>query len=64
MAVATAATIQAHLVGGTYPEGTLDAYNIFDYAQYTTRRRYPSCEVITTQPESTVETKRAPLKKF
>ena len=59
MAVATAATIQAHLIGGTYPEGTLDANNIFDYAQYTTRRRYPSCEVITTQPESTVETKRS-----
>ena len=59
MAVATAATIQAHLIGGTYPEGTLDANNIFDYAQYTTRRRYPSCEVLTTQPESTVETKRS-----
>jgi hypothetical protein len=59
MAVATAATIQAHLIGGTYPEGTLDANNIFDYAQYTTRRRYPSCEVITTQPESTVETKKS-----
>mgnify|MGYP003974287337 FL=1 len=59
MAVATAATIQAHLIGATYPEGTLDANNIFDYAQYTTRRRYPSCEVLTTQPESTVETKRS-----
>ena len=59
MAVATAATIQAHLLGGTYPEGTLDANNIFDYEQYTTRRRYPSCEVITTQPESTVETKKS-----
>ena len=59
MAVATAATIQAHLLGGTYPESTLDANNIFDYEQYTTRRRYPSCEVITTQPESTVETRRS-----
>ena len=59
MAVATAATIQAHLIGGTYPEGTLNANNIFDYEQYTTRRRYPSCEVITTQPESTVETKKS-----
>lgn len=59
MAVATAATIQAHLLGGTYPEGTLDANNIFDYEQYTTRRRYPSCEVITTQPQSTVETRRS-----
>ena len=59
MAVATAATIQAHLLGGTYPEGTLNANNIFDYEQYTTRRRYPSCEVITTQPESTVETKKS-----
>ena len=59
MAVATAATIQAHLIGATYPEGTLDANNIFDYEQYTTRRRYPSCEVLTTQPESTVETKRS-----
>jgi hypothetical protein len=59
MAVATAATIQAHLIGATYPEGTLDSNNIFDYEQYTTRRRYPSCEVLTTQPESTVETKRS-----
>ena len=59
MAVATAATIQAHLLGATYPEGTLGSNNIFDYEQYTTRRRYPSCEVITTQPESTVETKRS-----
>ena len=59
MAVATAATIQAHLIGATYPEGTLSKNNIFDYEQYTTRRRYPSCEVITTQPESTVETKRS-----
>jgi hypothetical protein len=59
MAVATAATIQAHLIGATYPEGTLSKNNIFDYGQYTTRRRYPSCEVLTTQPESTVETKRS-----
>ena len=59
MAVATAATIQAHLIGATYPEGTLSKNNIFDYEQYTTRRRYPSCEVITTQPESTVETKKS-----
>ena len=59
MAVATAATIQAHLIGATYPEGTLSKNNIFDYEQYTTRRRYPSCEVLTTQPESTVETKRS-----
>ena len=59
MAVATAASIQAHLIGATYPEGTLSKNNIFDYEQYTTRRRYPSCEVITTQPESTVETKKS-----
>jgi len=59
MAVATAATIQTHLIGATYPEGTLSKNNIFDYEQYTTRRRYPSCEVITTQPESTVETKKS-----
>jgi hypothetical protein len=59
MAVATAATIQAHLIGATYPEGTLSKNNIFDYEQYTTRRRYPSCEVITTQPESKVETKKS-----
>ena len=59
MAVATAATIQAHLIGATYPEGTLSKNNIFDYEQYTTRRRYPSCEVITTQPASTVETQNS-----
>jgi len=58
MAQATAATIKTQLEAGTYPEGTLTSNNIFDYEQYGSRRRYPSCEVITTQPESSVETKK------
>jgi hypothetical protein len=57
MAVATAATIKTQLEAGVYPENTLNEHNIFDYEQYINRRKYPSCEVVTTQPESTTETK-------
>lgn len=57
MAVATAATIKTQLVAGVYPENTLNSDNIFDYEQYINRRKYPSCEIVTTQPESTTETK-------
>jgi hypothetical protein len=57
MAVATAATIKTQLEAGVYPDNTLTADNIFDYEQYVTRRKYPSCEIVTTQPESTLEDK-------
>lgn len=57
MVVATAATIKTQLEGGTYPDNTLSTDNIFDYEQYINRRKYPSCEIITNQPESTNETK-------
>jgi hypothetical protein len=57
MPVATAATIKTQLEAGVYPENTLTTDNIFDYEQYVNRRKYPSCEVVTTQPESTTETK-------
>ena len=57
--VATATTIKTQLEGGTYPDNTLSSDNIFDYAQYESRRKYPSCEVETIQPESTTETKRS-----
>ena len=59
MAVATAASIRTQLVAGSFPDDTLSSDNIFDYAQYEGRRRYPSCEVETVQPESTTETKRS-----
>jgi hypothetical protein len=59
MAVATAATIKTQLEAGTYPDNTLSSNNIFDYEQYVTRRKYPSCEIFTVQPESTVETKKS-----
>ena len=59
MAVATAASIKTQVLAGTYPENTLNADNVFDYAQFVTRRRYPSCEIITTQPQSTIETKKS-----
>jgi len=58
MAVATADTIKTQILTGTYPENTINTNNIFDYEQYEKRRRYPSCEVWTTQPESTQETKK------
>jgi hypothetical protein len=59
MVVATAATIKTQLVAGTYPSNTLSEDNIFDFPQYEARRKYPSCEVETVQPESTTETKRS-----
>lgn len=59
MVQATAATIKTQLEAGTYPDDTLSSYNIFDYEQYEGRRKYPSCEVITNQPESTTETKKS-----
>ena len=59
MAVATAASIKTQVLAGTYPENTLNDDNVFDYAQFVTRRRYPSCEIVTTQPQSTIETKKS-----
>ena len=59
MAVATASSIRTQLLLGSYPENTLNADNVFDYAQFATRRRYPSCEVVTVQPQSTIETKKS-----
>jgi len=57
MAVATAATIKTQLDGGSYPDDTLTSDLIFDYQQFEKRRRYPSCEIVTIQPESREETK-------
>lgn len=59
MAQATTATIKTQLAAGSYPENTLDENNIFDYEQYEGRRRYPSAEIMTVQPESTSETKKS-----
>lgn len=59
MAVATAASIKTQLDGGSYPANTLSPDNIFDYPQYISRRKYPSCEIETVQPESTTETKKS-----
>jgi len=59
MAVATAASIKTQLDGGSYPANTLSSDNIFDYPQYISRRKYPSCEIETVQPESTTETKKS-----
>lgn len=59
MAVATAATIKTQLIAGSYPANTISSDNIYDYAQYESRRKYPSCEIETIQPESTTETKRS-----
>mgnify|MGYP000916302010 CR=1 FL=1 len=58
MAVATAESIKTQILAGTYPSGTIETGNVFDYVQYEKRRMYPSCEVVTIQPESTVETKK------
>lgn len=59
MAVATPATIKTQLEAGSYPDNTLSSDNIYDYEQYEARRKYPSCEVVTVQPESTTETKKS-----
>ena len=56
MAVATAATIKTQIIAGTYPDNTLHEYNVYDFEQYVSRRMYPSCEVVTVQPESSSET--------
>ena len=58
MAVATAESIKTQILAGTYPENTIETGNVFDYVQYEKRRLYPSCEIVTIQPESTVETKK------
>ena len=58
MAVATAESIKTQILTGTYPSNTIEAGNVFDYVQYEKRRMYPSCEVVTVQPQSTVETKK------
>lgn len=57
MAVASASTIKTQLEAGSYPTNTLNSDLIFDYEQFEKRRRYPSCEIVTIQPESTEETK-------
>lgn len=49
--------IKAILVAGTYPEDTLNEFNIFGYEQYVHRRLYPSCEII-QQRESTDENQK------
>ena len=59
MTVATASTIKTQLEGGSYPENTLSSENIYDYKKYAGRRRYPSCEIETIQPQSTTETKKS-----
>jgi len=59
MAVATAASIKTQLLLGVYPDDTLSDDNIFDYPQYEKRRKYPSCDIETVQPESTTETKKS-----
>lgn len=50
--------VKTQILLGSYPDGTLNADNVFDYSQYQSRRRYPSCEVIVNNPTSTIESKR------
>ncbi len=59
MTVATPSSIKTQILAGTYPDNTLNEDNVFDYEQYEGRRKYPSCEIITTQPESTTETAKS-----
>ncbi len=63
MAVATNATIKTQILLGTFPDNTIesDGSNTFDFEQYERRRRYPSCEITTVQPESTEETKESTI---
>lgn len=56
MTVATPSSLKTQILAGTYPDNTLSEDNVFDYEQYEGRRKYPSCEIVTTQPESTTET--------
>lgn len=53
----TPTTIQAILVAGSWPDNTLNTYNIFDTEQPKTRRRYPSCEIIYV-PEGHLEDRK------
>lgn len=62
MGTPSAAEVKAILVAATYPANTLDENNIFDYPQKESRRRYPSCEIQLTQPDSTIEDKRQTFK--
>lgn len=59
MAVSTVSTIKTQILLGTFPANTLSSDNVFDYPQYDARRKYPSCEIETIQPESTTETKKS-----
>lgn len=56
MVEATPASIKTQLLLGTFPDNTLNEDNICDFEQYEGRRKYPSCEIIMVQPESTTET--------
>lgn len=49
--------IKTALIAGTWPDNTLNEFNIFDYEQLESRRRYPSCEIVFT-PESTNDTRQ------
>ena len=48
----TPSYIRTILLTGTYPDNTLTEDNVFDAEQNETRRRYPSCEIEFTSPES------------
>lgn len=60
MAVANPTTVRTQILTGVYPANTInsDGSNIFAKEQYVRRRKYPSCEVIAVQPESSEENKR------
>lgn len=58
MAIATPATIKTQILAGTYPDNTITVDNVFDFEQFEGRRKYPSCEIVATQPESTTETSK------
>jgi hypothetical protein len=50
--------IQTLLIGGVYPDNTLNAYNIFRREQPPTRRIYPSCEILYTPESQTKDRKQ------
>lgn len=52
-------TLKTIILTGTYPESTITVDNVYDYEQVRLRRRYPSCEVVMVQPESTEETQKS-----
>ena len=56
MTIATPASIKTQILLGVFPDNTITEDNVYDYQQYEGRRKYPSCEIITVQPESTTET--------